>query len=187
MYFLQTTQFVSDFWRTKCPNSALKSEGKQSPANNRGKMVSLGNTSTTSITRIAEGIEHLIATSSAVRSAYALSMPQYYAVPNQNTQVVSLLTRLGFVSTSEWRGWSRQVDQYSLLHDSHDRMDQTPNLIRSRNNAVLTNYRLFPTSQEDGHLLGLILEPFSEFGLQEYPELDLQLTPGSPYPILRVD
>ena len=150
-------------------------------------MVSLGQTTTKNITHLAEGIKHLLASPSAVRSAYAMTLPQYYAVPIKNEQLVSLLTRLGFSSISESRGWSRQVDQYFVLHQSHNCLDETPNLIRSRTNAVLTNHRLFPTSQEDGHLLGLILEPYSEFGLQDDPKLDLQLTPCSQYPILRVE
>lgn len=50
----------------------------------------------------------------------------------------------------------------------------------------LSNYILFPAKQPGGDALSLLLEPESQFGAHRFAEIQLDLFPGSLYPVVRL-
>ncbi len=48
------------------------------------------------------------------------------------------------------------------------------------------DYEIFPTSQEGGHSLLLLIEPQSEYGFSRYEKLGLEIRPGILFPVLRI-
>jgi hypothetical protein len=59
-------------------------------------------------------------------------------------------------------------------------------LISTEEEDNLSDYEIFLTDQEGGHLLPFLLEPQSEYGFPRYKELKLPIRNGDNYPIVRV-
>jgi hypothetical protein len=59
-------------------------------------------------------------------------------------------------------------------------------MITFRDERILDGYEIFPTSQEGGHSLLLLIEPQSEHGLSRYENIGLDIRPGGLFPVLRI-
>jgi hypothetical protein len=124
-----------------------------------------------------------------------VKLPYAYAIPNDKESVIHLLHSHGFISERIMDSKSHRVQRHMILScepskvTTKSRPPRPPwnvRVIFTDENKILSNYEVFPTNQEGGHCLPLLLEPQSKYALPRYRELDLGIIPGNYYPIVRV-
>jgi hypothetical protein len=118
-----------------------------------------------------------------------VEMPRAYAVPRNLAGVLAAVAKHRFrtASASEFRASITEVYRIEAMIPSSD--EDTPSLpICSVEPAHpnLDDFVVFPTRQQGGRLLTLLLEPESQFGPHRLPELAEMLQPGALYPVIRV-
>ncbi|MEL6611230.1 MAG: hypothetical protein AAFQ53_03980 [Bacteroidota bacterium] len=118
----------------------------------------------------------------------ATTLPAAYAVPKTLTPVLDVLRRNGFVLA---RGrdpvMAEEASVLALKRSSRPR--RAPRQIalrRAERRIVLSDYVTATTAQPGGHLLAVLLEPASKYGLARLLPDALPLAVGHPYPILRL-
>jgi hypothetical protein len=120
-----------------------------------------------------------------------VTTPSAYAVPRNLSGVLSAVSKHRFrtANTSQFRsslGEQYRIESESVIPSSDE--DTPPlSLCSVRPAAVnLDDFVLFPTQQQGGRFLTLLLEPESQFGPHRLPELSEMLQPGMLYPVIRV-
>jgi Zinc carboxypeptidase len=123
-----------------------------------------------------------------------VKMPSAYAIPKEKDSVIHVLHSHGLLSESPTDSKLYKVRRYLILSSmpskastkNKPRQPIKVSQISTDEEQFLSNYEVFPTSQEGGHCLPFLLEPQSEYGLHRYKDLNLNPEPGLEYPILRV-
>jgi hypothetical protein len=127
---------------------------------------------------------------SGVRATRDIKLPSGYAFPANRTHILEVLRNHGFIAQPINDSKLRSVEGYFILSFKPQKAECKPatdiEVIVSRKEQNLHNYEIFSINQEGGYVLALLLEPQSEYGLHRYSDLNLNLTPRSDYPILRV-
>lgn len=121
-------------------------------------------------------------------------MPYAYAIPSNKTKIINLLHRHGFISQRGNESELFQIQKYLVLSSKNRKFkaNEKPypptnvKLMSIEEEDNLSNYEIFLTNQEGGYSLPFLLEPQSEYGLPRYKELNLALTSGDIYPIVKV-
>jgi Zinc carboxypeptidase len=138
-------------------------------------------------------IEEVIFTNyQSLKTIRFVKLPYAYAIPDDKESVIHLLHSHGFISERIMDSKSNRVQRHMILSFEPSKVTTKPRppwnvrLIFTDENKVLSNYEIFPTNQEGGHCLPLLLEPQSKYALLRYGELDLGIIPGNYYPIVRV-
>jgi ABC-type multidrug transport system fused ATPase/permease subunit len=127
---------------------------------------------------------------SAIKATRHIVLPLAYAIPKEQTRILELLQRHGFIAERVNDSRLRVVEAYSIrtlkpLNRETESVSDT-RLTVSQKKQTLTNYVVFPINQVGGHTLALLLEPKSEYGFIKYNHPNLNLTWQTDYPILRV-
>lgn len=130
---------------------------------------------------------------SDIRATKHIRLPSAYAVPADKNSIIEFLHNHGFTSeriedSSKLK--LQAVQRYLILSLDPPKVEgraaKNVVMITGDEEEDLSNYEIFSVNQEGGHSLALLLEPQSEYGLHKYKDLNLNLEPGSEYPILRV-
>jgi len=143
---------------------------------------------------ITKQIEEVVFTNyeSSLRTIRFVKLPYAYAIPDDKESVIHLLHSHGFISERIMDSKSLRIQRHMILSCEPSKDTTKPRaplnvrLIFTDENKVLSNYEVFPTNQECGHCLPLLLEPQSKYALPRYGELDLGIISGNYYPIVRV-
>jgi hypothetical protein len=125
----------------------------------------------------------------SIKVTRAVRLPKAYAVPRDLTDLLEILNRHRFQTTSSDPFRGRAVDAYRIermVPSPEDNMPDLPHCTRETVELNLCDYVLFPTDQRGGRLLALFLEPGSQFAPHRIPVLTAALQPGMTYPITRV-
>jgi len=119
----------------------------------------------------------------------AVQMPRAYAVPRDLAGVLATVAkhRFGTASASEFRASVTQVYRVeSVIPSSEEDTPPLPICSVEPAHPNLDDFAVFPTRQQGGRFLALLLEPESQFGPHRLPELAEMLQPGALYPVIRV-
>lgn len=119
----------------------------------------------------------------------AVQMPRAYAVPRNLAGVLATIAkhRFGAASASEFRASVTQAYRIeSMIPSSEEDTPPLPICSAEPAHQNLDDFAVFPTRQQGGRLLALLLEPESQFGPHRLPELAEMLQPGALYPVIRV-
>lgn len=121
---------------------------------------------------------------SHIKAKLYVRLPYAYAVPIDRCYIIDILHQQGF--RSERISYSKlySIERYSILLNDGNTADISA--ITKKEEKDLYNYEVFPTYQEGGQAIALLLEPQSEYGLHRYENSNLELAAGTEYPILRV-
>jgi hypothetical protein len=119
-----------------------------------------------------------------------VQLPYAYAIPKDKTKLIDILKRHGFLFQLSNPSKLEHVEQYlidKLLKrlKNYDVSRKFEVLIKKKK-MILYDYMIFPIKQVGGNALSVFLEPQSRYGLHRYDDLEVPLTPGSSYPILRI-
>jgi hypothetical protein len=124
-----------------------------------------------------------------VRVTATVKMPRAYAVPRSLAGVLAAVARHRFetASASEFLASIAEVYRIeSMIPSSDEDMPALPICSVEPAHPNLDDCVVFPTRQQGGRLLALLLEPESQFGPHRLPELAEMLQPGALYPVVRV-
>ncbi|HSB57716.1 MAG TPA: hypothetical protein VLD38_07905 [Nitrosopumilaceae archaeon] len=118
------------------------------------------------------------------------TVPSAYAIPFSKKKIIEVLHRHGFRSQISNGKKLETIQSYTILLVKHSRREnrypRKISLLTSNIQKKLDDYEIFPTDQEGGGSLVVFLEPQSKYGLHRFTELDLPISPGIDYPVLRV-
>jgi hypothetical protein len=116
-----------------------------------------------------------------------INLPLVYAIPNDESKVIEILGKHGFVFN--------KIGLEIACTNIMKFMKKGPSLINSKNRVSLTKkeegdhldtFTIYTINQRGDNRLAIFLEPMSRFGFHRYNDLDLSLSPGSNYPVLRI-
>ena len=110
-----------------------------------------------------------------------IDLPTAYGVPNSMKNLIKLLQKHGFSSSSNFKGHKYQMYYYKISEKSSKKQLQKKTITNQ-----ISNYTIFPINQLGGRFLALLLEPQSKFGLHRFSELKLNYSKNSEYPIIRI-
>ena len=121
--------------------------------------------------------------SSEVQITKFISLPSAYGVPNSLTKLVKLLKKHGFFSLDNFK-----IDKHKMyyLKNAEGKKSSKPKIKKKIITNQISNYTVFPINQLGGRFLAILLEPQSKFGLHRFPELKLDFSKSSEYPIIRI-
>jgi hypothetical protein len=125
----------------------------------------------------------------SVKTTRTVRMPKAYAVPREMTELLEILKKQRFrtISPDQFSDGAMEVYRVERLAPSlQDNVPDLPLCTRKSVELNLSDFVLFPTDQQGGHLLALLLEPESQFGPHRIPALAAALQPGMTYSIARV-
>jgi Zinc carboxypeptidase len=116
--------------------------------------------------------------------------PVAYAVPEESAALLTLLERHGFQRCESEPGNTYLVERYDIIQvrtpKGAARAAQSVVVQIARECRTLNRFTLFPAMCAAGRALAVFLEPESKYGLHRYEEMELPLSPGAAYPVLRV-
>lgn len=124
-----------------------------------------------------------------VKATKRVKRPIAYAVARNASSLLDLLTRQRFQSISRSRLRYASVEAYRIASGTPSPSEaESPMLkvVMEQKRPDLSNYILFPAKQPGGDALSLLLEPESQFGAHRFAEIQLDLFPGSLYPVVRL-
>jgi hypothetical protein len=122
-----------------------------------------------------------------VRTTLRVRPPAAYGVPQQLTDLLQVLERHHFQHALPKKS-PRLGSAYHLVETSNvvTGTKAKPAIYLKSGKFDLDEFVLFPVKQPGGHMLSLMLEPQSQYGLHRYPFLGLSLQPDTTYPIIRL-
>jgi len=124
-----------------------------------------------------------------VRSSIHVQPPRAYAVPRRFGRIIDVLERQNFRSVPPARndrnGWSYRIMRAPSA-SSEARVQTAAVCKMERLRFDPEEFVVLPVAQSGGHMLTLLLEPQSKFGLHRFGGLGLTFVPESIYPILRL-
>lgn len=129
------------------------------------------------------------------QSARNEALPAAYLIPARLRNVIDLLRRQGIGVDSVIRPWRTEVETFRIestsagpLFEGHRSIQVEGRwLSQPTDTTVAAGWYVVRTGQALGVLAAYLLEPASEDGVVTWNLLDLELRPGTTYPILRVE
>ena len=137
-----------------------------------------------------------------------IKLPNAYAVPLHNSQIIEILKRHGFVENKlpdnqdiniEYYYYTSSVGNDNPTISSRKFLNDDNSIIKElkkksfvkikKKIKTLNNYIIYYISQPGGHFLAVLLEPRSKYGLYRYKDLGISYSTTSNdfyYPILRI-
>ena len=110
-----------------------------------------------------------------------ITLPNAYGVPNSMKDLIKLLQKHGFSSSSNFKSKEPQIYYYRISEKSSKKQLKKKTITNK-----VSNYTLFPINQLGGRFLAILLEPESKFGLHKFSELKLKFSKNLEFPIIRI-
>ena len=121
--------------------------------------------------------------SSGVEISKFIGLPSAYGVPNSLTKLVKLLKKHGFSSLDNFKIGKHKM---YYMKNSEGKKSSKQQIKKKIITDQISNYTVFPINQLGGRFLAVLLEPQSKFGLHRFPDLKLDFSKNSEYPIIRI-
>jgi hypothetical protein len=125
----------------------------------------------------------------AVKTTRTVRSPRAYAIPRHLTGILDVLSKHRFRTMPSDAFRSSIIERYrieTLIPGYEEDLPALPLCSLEPAPVNLEDFVLFPTEQQGGSLLTLLLEPESQFGPHRFGDLAETLQPGANYPVMRV-